>query len=482
MVKKLLAGLVAVSLFVGMLSFSGCTGKETQKKVKLDPNNPEVIELWHYYNGPQKIAFDALVDEFNETVGLEEGIVVEPSGQGSISELIEKVLDSANKKVGAEEIPNLYAAYADTAYQVDQLGLVADLSPYLSQEELEEYVPGYIEEGKIGADGELKIFPIAKSTEVLMLNKTDWDKFSQATGASADSLKTVEGVTKTAEEYYNWSGGKAFFGRDAVANYFIVGCKQLGVELFEVKEGKVTINCDETVLRRLWDNFYVPYISGYFASYGKFRSDDAKTGDIIALVGSTSGAAYFPDSVMVGDFETYPIDVEVFPAPVFQGGEQVAVQQGAGMVVSKSDEKKEYASMVFLKWFTEQQRNVEFSIESGYLPVKREANDPTVLQGAFDKMSDSTITRNLKATLPVAADTVKSCEMYTNKAFKNGTEARNVLETSMLDKAKQDQQTINEQVQNGADHKEAVAAFATDENFRQWLDSFRQQLQAVVNK
>lgn len=44
-----------------------------------------------------------------------------------------------------------------------------------------------------------------------MLNKTDWDKFAADTGASLDSLSTVEGVTQTAAQYYEWSGGKAFF-------------------------------------------------------------------------------------------------------------------------------------------------------------------------------------------------------------------------------------------------------------------------------
>ena len=37
----------------------------------------------------------------------------------------------------------------------------------------------------------------------------------------------MEGVTAVAEQYYNWSGGKALFGRDAMANYMIVGAKQL---------------------------------------------------------------------------------------------------------------------------------------------------------------------------------------------------------------------------------------------------------------
>lgn len=480
MFKRIASGVLAAVLLAGLCSFAGCGKKDDAVSVKLDPKNPVVISLWHYYNGPQKIAFDALIDEFNETVGLEQGIVVEPSGQGSIPELTEKVIDAANKKVGAEDIPNIFAAYADTAYQVDQMGLVADLKPYLTQQELSEYVPGFIEEGRLTNEEELKIFPIAKSTEVFMLNKTDWDKFAAATGADTSSLKTVEGVAKTARQYYDWSGGKAFFGRDAMANYFIIGCKQLGKELFEVNGGSVKLNCDETVMRRLWDNYYIPYISGYFASYGKFRSDDAKTGDIIALVGSTSGAAYFPDTVMAGDTETYPIEVEVLPAPVFEGGEQVAVQQGAGMVVSKSDQKEEYASIVFLKWFTEQSRNIDFSVESGYLPVKVSANQADVLTQALDKLADSAITTNLKATLPVAANTVASSKMYTNKAFQNGTAARAVLENSMQDKAEQDLKTVHEQMQQGVSHEEAVAAFDTDENFRQWLDAFCSQLEQTV--
>ena len=36
-------------------------------------------------------------------------------------------MDAANKKVGAEDIPDIFAAYADTAYVVNQLGLVAEL-------------------------------------------------------------------------------------------------------------------------------------------------------------------------------------------------------------------------------------------------------------------------------------------------------------------------------------------------------------------
>ena len=125
-----------------------------------------------------------------------------------------------------------------------------------------------------------------------MLNKTDWDKFAQATGAETDDLATIEGVTATAEKYYEWTDsltetpddGKTFFGRDAVANYIISGMQQLGSTIFDVTDGEVSFHLDENALRKLWDNYYVPYINGYFGAYGKFRSDDAKTGDLIALL------------------------------------------------------------------------------------------------------------------------------------------------------------------------------------------------------
>ena len=79
---------------------------------------------------------------------------------------------------------------------------------------------------------------------------------------------------------------------------------------------------------------------------------------------------YFPTEVTIDDDNTYPIEHMVLPVPNFEGTEPYIVQQGAGMSVLKSDEKSEYASSVFLKWFTEKERNINFSAESGYLPVR----------------------------------------------------------------------------------------------------------------
>lgn len=473
-------------LVLGACLLAGCQQQNKRDKL-LDPDNPVTLEIWHYYNDLQQLAFDELLQEFNETVGREKGIVVRAYNQGNVNGLIEKVLDAANKKPGAGDVPDIFAAYVDTAYQVDQLGLVASLDEYLTADELAEYRDEYIEEGRFDEEGNLKIFPTAKSTEILMLNKTDWEPFAQATGVTTDDLATFEGITRTAQKYYEWTDsqtpdpndGKAFFGRDAMANYMLIGCRQLGIELLEVKDGQVTFNTDEEVLRRLWDNYYIPYINGYFTAAGKFRSDDARTGTIIALIGSTSGMTYFPTKVNVSDTESYPIESLSLPTPVFEGGEAFAVQQGAGMVVAKSNEATEYAATLFLKWFTDSQRNAAFSASSGYLPVKKAANDVDLIEAAIEADGDSA-SPAMRQAMPVALKIVQQNALYTSKAFEGGNAARAVLENSMQQQAAADAAAVQQALAAGQTRQEATAPYTTDEHFNQWLESFRAALQDSI--
>lgn len=100
--------------------------------------------------------------------------------------------------------------------------------------------------GGIGREGEQFMLPVAMSTEV-----------------------------HVAQEYYNWSGGRAFFGRDQFANLFIIGSMQFGVQIFEVNDGLLTFNIDEQIVRR----------------------NDLRVGDILAYSGSTVSAAFFPDEI-----------------------------------------------------------------------------------------------------------------------------------------------------------------------------------------
>lgn len=474
----------AVVLVMALL-LSGCSS--ANKNYGLDPKHPTTIQIWHYYNSAQKNAFDELTQEFNETVGVKQGIIVEGHSLGDVNNLEESVMSAVNKEVGSEEVPNIFASYADTAFKIEQLGMLADLDLYFTKKEQEKYLDSFIEEGRIGQDLELKIFPIAKSSEIFMLNKTQWDLFSEATNTSLNELETKEGMAVVAEKYYNWTDsltpdikddGKAFYGRDAMANLFIVGVRQLGDEIFQVENQKVNINITEENMRKIWDVYYLPYIKGHYVSYGKFRSDDVKIGKIISYVGSTSSAVYFPKEVTIED-TTEPIESIVLPVPKFADGENYAVQQGAGMVVLKGDKKEEYASVMFLKWFTEKKRNIRFSCLSGYLPVQKAALHYETFQ-TVAKEKEIVVDPIMEETFEVAFQVIEDTKLYTNKAFMGGVDARKVLENHLQDKADADLKEIQKKMEAGMTKMEAVALFDTDENFKIWYADFKKALEEAV--
>ncbi|MDO4272464.1 MAG: extracellular solute-binding protein [Eubacteriales bacterium] len=475
-----MAGLLAVSL-------AGCSGSGSTKL--LDPKNPITLTIWHYYNGNQQSAFDSLVDEFNETEGKDKGIFIQSYSQGAVDSLEAAVMSSIKGEVGADEVPDIFSSYADTAYSIEEMGKLADITQYLSEEELDEYVDAYIEEGRIAKDGSLRIFPVAKSTEIMMVNKTDWDAFANETGVTMEELATFEGVTKVAQQYYEWTDaqtpdipndGKAFYGRDSMANYFVIGVRQQGKEIFQADKGKVTLNIDKEYIRRLWDNYYIPYIKGYFASYGKFRSDDVKTGDLLAFTGSITASMYFPDQVETGT-ESYPIDYAVLPAPVLEGGEPYMVQQGAGMVVSKSDEAHEFAAVTFLKWFTKAENNLKFACSSGYLPVKKEAVDKEKLDQVIAKDNLEIPEKTYDCLTSILGEENPDL-LYTTKAFSSGFAARKVLDYNLSDKAAADREVIKEALDKGGSLEEVCAPYLTEEAFDSWYEGFKDALTEIIEQ
>ena len=477
--KRIGAALCAAAL---TLSLAACGGSEAASSSKKPTNaQPVTITVWTYYNGDQLETFNKLVEEFNTTVGKEQNITVEADSQGSVNDLEANVLASAEGKVGAADLPNIFSAYADTCYTVDQMGLLADLSGYLTDEEKSAYIENYLTEGDFNDDGSMKIFPVAKSTELLLLNDTDWQPFAAATGASYDDLATVEGLVKTAQKYYEWTDaqtdtpddGKALFGRDAMANYLLIGAKQLGDTIFDVQQGKMTVDLSEKTARKLWDNYYVPFVKGWFAATGRFRSDDIKTGNILAYVGSSSSATFFPKQVMTSDTESHDIEVKVLPCPKFADGAAVSVQQGAGMAVTNASDAEVEASVTFLKWLSQPEQNIQFAVGSGYLPVTHAADDMTVIENSGLALTDT-----MRDILTTAIDEVENNELYTPKAFAGGAAARKVLEYGLSDKAAADRATVVERIAAGESAADAEAEFLTDEAFEAWYQDLLSQLKS----
>lgn len=222
--KKSIALILTLVLILSVL-LTGCSSSV------LDPKNPITLTMWHNYGGDMQSTMDYLIDEFNATVGKDKGIIINVTAISSSSELNKSLDMIANGDPGAPDMPDIFTGYPKVAIQFQEKGMLVNFDDYFTEDELSAYVEDFVAEGRL-ADGGLYVFPIAKSTEVLYVNQTLFDRFSAATGAKMDDLATFEGIARLSEQYYEYSGGKQFYAADSWFNYAEVGMAQLGTSIF----------------------------------------------------------------------------------------------------------------------------------------------------------------------------------------------------------------------------------------------------------
>lgn len=177
------------------------------------------------------------------------------------------------------------------------------------------------------------------------------------------------------------------------------------------------------------------------------------------------------------DENSYPIEIKTLPAPQFEGGEKIAVQQGAGIVILKKSDAEVEASVRFLKWFTQSDWSIEFCVGSSYMPVTGEYNDIARIERSSPSMKPA-----VRMTLETSVQTVKDNAMYTSKAFVGGMTARKALEYSMSDLAKTDRESVKDAMAQGVSLEEACAPMMTEEYFDAWYTQLMAELTAIVEE
>jgi len=200
---------------------------------------PITLSVWHVYGGQTDSPLNQLIDEFNETVGAEKGIILQVMQVSNTNTIHESVLAAANHEPGAAKLPDLFISYPKTVLAMPDSAVLVDYRDYFSEKELSAFLPEFLEEGMI--DGRLLVLPAAKSTEILFLDKTLFDRFSADTGADLEQLRTWEGLFAMSEDYYRWldaktpdipHDGRCFFVHDYHFNYLQLGTESLGEDFF----------------------------------------------------------------------------------------------------------------------------------------------------------------------------------------------------------------------------------------------------------
>jgi multiple sugar transport system substrate-binding protein len=373
--KKVLTLLLSVGLVFGL---AACAQEATPTPTTpTTPTTPAptpartlprgiTIEFWHSMSGANGRAVDFLVEKFNAEN--EYGITVNATYQGSYNDAHQKVTAA----LVAGEFPSIGQAYGNNVVTYFPSGRVLQLDEFIFDptwgiRDFEDIILGYRTESSAFPDGKFYTLPFSKSTEVLYYN-TD---FFNKTGAWATRQGPVFTPPTTWAELEATAKaitavtGKPAFGYDSIANLFITWTQQNG-GAYTNPAGELLFNNFEAV--QAIEYFARGQREGYFAIVAdfdvRFFSDVFKTGEVMMYIGSTSGSVF-----NISDLFTYG------SAQVPFGKERKVIQQGANFFMLDNGPDKNLAAFTFINWMMETENTVEWSIRSGYLPVRESSRD-----------------------------------------------------------------------------------------------------------
>ena len=360
--KKALSLILAGLLL--LLSLTGCS-----QKTKLDPDDPVTLTMWHVYGSQTESPLNDSINEFNRTVGKEKGVVINVVSVSSSSAIDEALTAAAKNTPGVPALPDLFTAYPRVA-EIIGYDKLLNWNDYFTEQELDTFVDEFIEEGYF--DDKLLMLPVAKSTELLFVNQTLFDKFGSAANVSTESLSTFEGLFTACEKYYDWSDGQDMFQINDFYHYSLTGMAAFG-EDFAV-DGK--LNLESEAFGKVWEPMAHAGIHGGLCLGDGYASDRWKTGEVISNIGSTAGILYLRDYVTYADNTTEDIETSILAYPHFANGEATVVHRGGGLFALKNeDDRKNEAAAIFAKWLTEKENSLGFVTKAGYLPVTNDAFD-----------------------------------------------------------------------------------------------------------
>ena len=335
--------------------------------------------------------------------------------------------------------PDIVYCYADHVALYNKTKKVVALDKYmddrkigLSDDEYNDFIPGYLNEGKQFGDGKMYMLPWSKSTEILYYNADVFEKHNLELPthwfSTGENDKTsMEYVCKTLKTLYPKS---IPLGYDSESNFFITQCEQLGLPYTSATGENFLFNTQEH--KDLFTKFKTWYSNGWlttqniFGSYtsGLFVETNPDNQNSFMSIGSSAGATH---QVPASKDGAYPFRVGMAQIPQHNENNKKVISQGPSVCLLNNDnEAKIEAAWKLVKWFTTNvEFQAEFSIASGYVPVMQSVMENETYAAHIAKAEDKTADQ--KSTAPAYATKIcmEQVENYfTSPAFIGSSEAR----------------------------------------------------------
>lgn len=390
---KKIFGLVTLVMFV--LFVSACGGDRTivqapklvewyelSADANLDPNEEVTVTFWHRMGASSQALVQKWIGEF-ETM-YPNITVIEEKAAGDYTSLSEKIalaIPGGNAPDIAESYPDHIARYAAAKAPLALNNFISNPNIGLTQDEVNDFLPGLWAEGKsYDSEGSILSLPFAKSSEAFFYNETYFNAHSIDGKTYTEMVKeglTWEKVFLIAEDIKKREPDALPFGYDSEDNLFITGSAQWEAPYTGYNattgRGEVQFNNDASkdMVRYFKDKVDRGLMITRSLNGDAFTSDLMKTGKTTYMyVGSTGGTryAYIGASQTVFD-QGYRAGVA--PVPVKSLDNPRQIQQGPNINLFKSNnEQQMIAAWLFAKYMVSPEKTAEFSIPSGYAPIR----------------------------------------------------------------------------------------------------------------
>ncbi|VXB38046.1 Multiple sugar transport system substrate-binding protein [Microbacterium sp. 8M] len=336
---------LAAATLAGALVLTGCSSPGSA-----DAGGTTTVTVWHYWDGTNADAFDAMVKEYNAA---HPGVKIKTANVPN-ADYLTKLRASATSKT----LPDVSIVDLVWVPQIAKLGTLADLSTMVPADSLSDINPALTSFGKIG--GKQISVPVSANNLGYMYNKT---LFTQAgldpeqppttwEELMADGKKIVEKTGKPGYDLFTQAGDTG----EGLTWNFQVNLWQAGGEFLKKDNSAAAFN---TPQGRKALQFWVDLIKSGVSPYAKWGEFEKGQG------GSAQEGSW-----MVGIWaQDPPFEVGSAKVPHPADGSPATNLGGEQAVVFKNSDAKAKAAADFLAWFLEAPQVTKWSEKTGMLPV-----------------------------------------------------------------------------------------------------------------
>ena len=391
------------------------------------------IKFYHSMGATLKAVLDTAIADFN---AIYPNITIEHQSFGDYN----GVRDQIKTEISVGNQPHLAYCYPDHVALYNLANVVQTLDVFINdpnvgytQAQLDDFIPGYYNEGKTFGDGKMYTLPLSKSTEVLYYNKTFFDQHGLKVPTTWDEMETVCAQIKAIDPTC------IPLGYDSESNWFITMCEQYGSPYTSATGENFLFNnqtnIDFVTRFRSWyqkkwvttEELSGGYTSALFtgnSSNATEGSEASKGTRCYMCIGSTGGASYQQPSQTNGNFDFL---VGIASIPQVNPAAPKVISQGPSLCMFKQANPQEMvATWLFAKFLTTDHTfQASMSMKNGYAPVIRSVKTNEVYADflASAEGDEKAGTANITAyAVKVALDQENA--YYASPAFNGSSVAR----------------------------------------------------------